>query len=52
MAEPTNRVAAAAAAAKLGSDEGFEVLKKFTQSRHGNPNYARELIGKLNQRSG
>ncbi len=49
LAEPTNRVAAAAAAAKLGSDEGKELLQKFSQSRHGNPNYARELLEKLNQ---
>ena len=51
FAEPTNRVMAAAAAAKLGSDEGKSLLQKFSQSRHGNPNYARELLEKLNQLS-
>ncbi len=51
FAEPTNRVIAAAAAAKLGSDEGKSLLQKFSQSRHGNPNYARELLEKLNQLS-
>ena len=47
--EPTSRVAAAAAAARLGSEEGKKLLQKFSQSRHGNPNYARELIEKLKQ---
>ena len=51
FAEPTNRVMAAAAAAKLGSEEGKSLLQKFSQSRHGNPNYAHELLEKLNQLS-
>ncbi len=52
LSEPTTRVAAAWAAAKLGSDEGIKLLKKFVSSRHGNPNYARELLEKIEQKAG
>lgn len=41
--EPTVRVAAAAAAARLGAKDGAAMLKKFASSRHGNPMYARML---------
>ena len=47
MAEPTLRVAAAYAAARLGSEEGKKWLKKFSSSRHGNPSYAKELLDAL-----
>lgn len=49
LSEPTTRAAAAWAAAKLGSEEGIKLLKKFVSSRHGNPNYARELLEKIEQ---
>ena len=52
LSEPTTRTAAAWAAAKLGSDEGLKLLKKFVSSRHGNPNYAQELLEKIEQTSG
>ena len=45
--EPTIRVAAAGAAARLGSDDGLALLKKFSASRHGNPKYAAELLEEL-----
>ena len=47
LGEPTIRVAAAGAAAKLGSDVGRELLTKFSKSRHGNPMYAQELLAAL-----
>ncbi len=49
LAEPTLRVAAAGAAAKLGSDTGMQILLKFSQSRHGNPKYASELLSEIEQ---
>ncbi len=49
MTEPTLKVAAAAAAAKLGSEEGIKLLEKFSKSRHGNPSYASELLANLKQ---
>ena len=45
--EPTIRVAAAYTAAKLGSDEGMNILKKLSESRHGNPTYAQMLLAEL-----
>lgn len=47
LSEPTTRIAAAAAAAKLGSKDGIKILKKFASSRHGNPSYAKEQLEKL-----
>lgn len=47
LSEPTTRIAAAAAAAKLGSQEGIKILQKFASSRHGNPNYAQEQLAKF-----
>ena len=47
LGEPTIRVAAAGAAAKLGSEDGRALLVKFSNSRHGNPKYAAELLEEL-----
>ncbi len=46
-AEPTIRVAAAGAAAKLGSEKGRKILLKFATSGHGNPKYAEQLLDAL-----
>ena len=51
LAEPTIRVAAAGAAAGLGSEDGMELLKKCSKSRHGNPKYAAELLEALDTES-
>ena len=51
LAEPTIRVAAAGAAAALGSDDGKALLQKFSKSRHGNPKYAEELLEELAHKS-
>ena len=45
LAEPTVRVAAAAAAARLGSKEGEAMLKKFASARHGNPHVCAYACG-------
>ena len=47
LGEPTVRVAAAGAAARLGSDEGRKLLQKFAKSRFGNPDYAKEILESL-----
>ena len=47
--EPTIRVAAAYTAAKLGSDEGMSILKKLSESRHGNPTYAQMLLAEISK---
>jgi hypothetical protein len=47
LSEPTVRVAAAGAAAKLGSEKGRKILLKFATSGHGNPKYAEELLDAL-----
>ncbi|MBQ9244322.1 MAG: hypothetical protein IJ165_14080 [Proteobacteria bacterium] len=47
FSEPTVRVTAAFTAAKLGSDEGMNILKKLSESRHGNPTYAKQLLAEL-----
>lgn len=49
FSEPTIRVAAAYAAAKLGSSEGLNILKKLSESRHGNPKYAQALLAELSK---
>lgn len=41
--EPTMRIAAADAAAKLGSDEGLRWLRKFAQ-KSGNTDYAKQML--------
>ena len=41
--EPTMRIAAADAAAKLGSDEGIRWLRKFAQ-KSGNTDYAKQML--------
>lgn len=47
LTEPTIRVAAAGAAARLGDAKGRKWLEKFSRQRHGNPSYARELLAML-----
>ena len=45
--DPTVRVAAAGAAANMGSEEGRKLLVKFAVSGSGNPDYAEELLTAL-----
>lgn len=45
--EPTLKVAAAEAAATLGSAEGLKLLKDFAQAKGGNPSYAAEALERL-----
>lgn len=47
LGEPTVRTAAAAAAARLGSEVGRALLESFAHSRRANASYARELLGEI-----
>lgn len=47
LGEPTVRTAAAAAAARLGSEAGRALLESFAHSRRANASYARELLGEI-----